>query len=99
MMPKLPSFATTCEGQDLAVSILLLEETAGFKNSLVHGKRIPWFDSKSYQFYAARDIIYRYQMTATIQLQRNFKEVENVANTLYNKRDHQADETGGRDKK
>jgi len=46
LLPPVPSFTTKELGHGLAHSILSLANADGFENSLVYGKRAPWFKEK-----------------------------------------------------
>ena len=80
-MPNLPVFNSP-PGSELCCSILAMAKAAGFEESLVHGKRTPWFIQMHRVLFATGGILCTYKVTTPLQFQRKFKNAETIAKAL-----------------
>lgn len=78
----------------ICTSILVLAKADGWGESLLHGKKTQWFDSKNAMYFAPGGIPCRFKVCKALNVRRNFKEAEMYSHSLFKRRSHQNDKTG-----
>lgn len=71
---------------------LALANEDGWGESLVHGKKTQWFDSKNAMFFAPGGVLCRYKACNTLNMRQNFKEVEVHTRSTFERKGHQNDD-------
>ena len=83
-------------GHGLAQFILLLARADGFENSLVYGKRAPWFKEKIPLFFVPAAYLQDFAKVVFHSFILFLNKRKSAAKRLYSTKEHQDDSSGNR---